>query len=300
MSTNPSPRRRIAILGAGRIGSALAFQLARTGGHAVTVIARRGSERLRQLERDKGVATVQGERAEVGIADQLDEQAPYDLVIVTLLAHQATPLLPALRRSVAKEILFMFNTFDPQAMGDAVGAERCAFGMPFLQADYDSEGRLNAVLGAAGQKSLLSRQSLVDLFNAAGAPAALERDMTLWLRCHAPLCVAFQSVCGAGQRRGGGCSWGEARVVARGVKAAFALIRALGHPVYPASKAWLSRSPVWLFAGLLWGISRNRPFRELLATGRLEGRALTDAMLAAAATASPTVQVARIEAMRPL
>lgn len=300
MTPDPSPRRRIAILGAGRIGSALGFQLARTGGHDVTVVARRGSDRLRRLEGDKGIVSVTGERAEVRILDQLDEQAPYDLIIVTLLAHQAAPLLPSLRRSAAKEILLMFNSFDPEAMGDAVGVERCAFGMPFLQADYDGEGRLKAVIGAAGQKSLLSRQSLVDLFNAAGAPAVFERDMPLWLRCHAPLCIAFQSVCTAGERRGGGCSWGEARVAARGVHAAFALIRALGRPVYPTAKAWLSRSPVWLVAGLFWGVSRNRPFRELLATGRLEGRALTDAMLAAAATAAPAVPVARIEAMRPL
>jgi 2-dehydropantoate 2-reductase len=33
----------IAIVGAGRIGSAFAFQLARTGNHDVTVVARPGS-----------------------------------------------------------------------------------------------------------------------------------------------------------------------------------------------------------------------------------------------------------------
>jgi len=123
--------------------------------------------------------------------------------------------------------------------------------------------------------------------------------MALWLRCHAPLCVAFQSACGAGFRRGGGCSWGEAGVVARGAMEAFALIRALGHPLYPASKVWLGRMPVWLVAGLVWSVTRNRSFRELLATGRLEGQALTDAMLAAAASVTPPVRMARIAAMRP-
>jgi 2-dehydropantoate 2-reductase len=48
----PSTPLRIAILGGGKIGSAFAFQLARTGGHDVTVIARPGSVRLAQLERD--------------------------------------------------------------------------------------------------------------------------------------------------------------------------------------------------------------------------------------------------------
>ena len=300
MPIHATQRRSIAILGAGRIGSALAFQLTRIGGHAVTVVARSGSVRLQQLERDRGVVSVQGERADVGIVTHFDEQAPYDLVIVTVLAHQAVPLLPALQRSAAKEILFMFNTFDPETLSDAIGVGRCTFGMPFLQADYDGEGRLAATIGAAGQKSLLGRQSLVDLFSAAGVPAAFEGDMPLWLRCHTPLCVAFQSVCSAGERRRGGCNWSEARAVAGGVKAAFALIRALGYRLYPTSKARLSRAPVWLLAGLLWGISRYRPFRELLASGRLEGRALTDAMLSAATGSKPVVRVARIAAMRPL
>jgi 2-dehydropantoate 2-reductase len=300
MPSKAPSQKSIAILGAGRIGSTLGFQLARIGGHAVTLIARTGSVRLEQLKRDGGIVTVKGERADVGIADRFDEQAPYDLVIVTLLAHQAAPLLPNLQRSAAKEILFMFNMFDPEAISSAVGAERCTFGMPFLQADYDGNGRLVATIGAAGQKSLIGRQSLVDLFRAAGLPAAFESDMPLWLRCHAPLCVAFQSACCAGENRRGGCSWGEARVVARGVKAAFDLIRAMGYSTYPASKTMLSRAPIWLVAGLFWAVTRNRSFRELLATGRLEACALIDSMLSAATGSTRGVQIARIEAMRPL
>ena len=78
---------RIAVLGAGKIGSAFAFQLARTGGHDVTVIARPGSVRLGQLERDNAIIDIKGERASVGVSSELDEQVLYDLVIVTLLAH---------------------------------------------------------------------------------------------------------------------------------------------------------------------------------------------------------------------
>jgi 2-dehydropantoate 2-reductase len=202
--------------------------------------------------------------------------------------------------SSAEEILFMFNTFDPEALSDAVGVGRCAFGMPFLQADYDGEGRLAATIGAAGQKSLLGRQSLVELFSAAGVPAVFDGGIPLWLRCHAPLCVAFQSVSSAGERRGGGCSWSEAWTVAGGVKEAFALIRALSYRIYPKSKARLSSAPVWLLAGLLWAISRHRPFRDLLASGKLEGRALTDAMLSAATGSKQVVRIARIAAMRPI
>ena len=56
---------RIAVLGVGKIGSAFAFQLVRTGGHDVTVIARQDSVRLAQLERDRAIVDTKGERASV-------------------------------------------------------------------------------------------------------------------------------------------------------------------------------------------------------------------------------------------
>ena len=161
---------RVAVLGTGKIGSTFAFQLARAGRHDVTVIARPGSTRLRQLDRDGAIVDFRGERAAVTIASALDEQTPYDLVVVTLLAHQADPLLPALARSAAGCILFMFNTFHPERLEQAI---------------------------------------------------------------------------------------------------------------------------------LLWSVSRVRPFRELLATGQTECEALVDAMVAAAAMATPAILVSEIQAMRP-
>ena len=290
---------RIAVVGAGSIGSAYAFQLARAGKHEVTAIARPGSPRLAQLERDRGIVDVKGERAEVRFRDALDEETPYDLVIVTLLAHQVDAVLPALQRSKAKSIQFMFNNFTPERLRDAVGAERCAFGMPFIQAHLDDDGKLKATIGAGGQKSLMSDPRWVEVFHGAGIPAALEPDMILWLRCHTPMCVALESVSVAGVRRGNGASWGEAMVLARGVHESFALVRGLGYPLYPAFKTWLNRCPAWMVASMLWSMSRIRSFRELLATGQNECRALVDTMVAAAPRAKPAVDVAKIEAMKP-
>jgi 2-dehydropantoate 2-reductase len=290
---------RIAVIGAGRIGSAFAFQLVRTGGHEVTVVARTGSERLQTLLRDQAVIDVKGERADVTVLNALDETTPYDLVIVTLLAHQAEAVLPALQRSAATCIQFMFNTFDPNHLEKTIGVGRCAFGMPFIQSQFNLDGRLDATIGAGGQKTLLSETRWVEVFNAAGLPAAFEPDMKRWLRCHAPLCVAFESVSIAAMKRGGGASWREALTLARGVKASFGLIKALGDDVYPASKRWLDRSPSIAMAAMLWSVSRMRGFRELLATGEAECEALITNMSCFARAVEEPVVVSRILAMSP-
>jgi len=72
----------IAVIGAGKIGSTSAYQLA-LAGHDVTVITRPDSPRLQQLQRDQGIILKKGERAEVGVTDKLDEEAGYHLVAVT-------------------------------------------------------------------------------------------------------------------------------------------------------------------------------------------------------------------------
>ncbi len=294
-----TPPLRIAVIGAGNIGSTFAFQLARTGRHEVTVIARPGSNRLRQLERDGAIVDIRGNTAKVSVESALDEQIPYDLIIVTLMAHQVDQVLPSLQRSAAKSIQFMFNTFDPDRLRRAIGDERCAFGMPFVQAMLDADGRLKATIGAGGQKSIMSERRWVEVFNASGIPAAFEPDMPLWLRCHAPVCVALESVCVAGKRRNGGASWRKAMVLARGVRTCFALVTGLGYTVYPKSKARMAGSPILFIAAFLWIMSRIRSFRDLLATGEAECRALVDAMVAAAPLAKPPVATAEIEAMRP-
>lgn len=59
---NPMPLSplRVAVLGAGSIGSSFAFQLAKVGGHDVTVIARPNSLRLKQLRQEGANFDVKG------------------------------------------------------------------------------------------------------------------------------------------------------------------------------------------------------------------------------------------------
>jgi 2-dehydropantoate 2-reductase len=288
----------IAVVGAGNIGSTFAFQLA-AAGHAVTVVARPGSTRLQQLQRDGAIVRADGTRAPVSVSDQLDPVIPYDVVIVTVTVHQVDAVVPALRDSAAAHIVCMFNQFEPGSLRDRIGAARCDFGMPFVQASLDADGKLHAVIGAGGQKTKFGAQCWVDLFAAAGLPATFEPDMPRWLRCHVPLCVAFESIAVAGVRRDGGASWRDASTIARGVKQSFALIEALGDPLYPAGKARLYASPWWVTAAILWSVSRITSFRTLLAQGEPECGTLVDIMVNAAQQAGAPVDTVKIAAMKP-
>lgn len=142
--------------------------------------------------------------------------------------------------------------------------------MQFFQSVLLPDGRPNASVDSTGQKTIMGQRRWVDVFNAGGLPAVLESDMPLWLRCHVPVCVAFESVSVAGQRRGDGASWREAITLARGVRASFGLIKGLGYELYPNTKRCIAGSPTSLVAAVLWTMSRIRSFRELLATGENE------------------------------
>lgn len=302
MHNSPVPSKpplSIAVIGAGAIGSAFAYCLARAG-HDVTIIARPSSARLGQLRRDGGIVHAREGLAKMRVADLLDEQSSHHLVLVTTLAHQADHVLPALQRSQAQSVQFMFNNFEPERMRDAVGRHRVSFGMPFIQATLDSGGQLNYSANP-GQKTLHGDARWVALFGSAGIPSAFERYMPLWLRCHVPICISMESICVAGQRRGGGASWRESMVVARGMRGGYAVLRSLGYRLYPSTKSVLGSAPTFLLAGMLWLVSRIPSFRALLAGGVHECRALIDVMVAATARAEPAVPAAvtALLAMKP-
>ncbi|MFT9090115.1 MAG: 2-dehydropantoate 2-reductase [Gluconacetobacter sp.] len=287
----------IAILGGGRIGSAFAFHMARKIEHDVTIVARPDSARLAQLQRDGGVITTTGEHVPAIICERLDESIPYDLVLVTVKDYQVRALLPTLKRSAARKIQFMFMTFNPDRLQQAVGSERAALGMPFLRSDFDADGRLRTVVGK--RETLTNDPHWAQIFMAVGLPARHEPQMALWLRCHVPLGVAFESVAVAAEERGKGAPWRRARTLAIGIRACLAMIRGQGYDIYPKDKARLEKLPVFLVAGMLWGLSRVPSFRTLLTTGKTECCALVDDMLASAATPGQSVDLDAIRAIKP-
>ncbi|EHH68353.1 hypothetical protein GMO_11230 [Gluconobacter morbifer G707] len=271
--------------------------MARKMEHEVTIVARPDSARLAQLQRDGGVVTTTGEHVPAIICERLDESIPYDLVLVTVKDYQVRALLPTLKRSAARTVQFMFMTFNPDRLQQDVGPERAALGMPFFQSDFDEDGRLRTVVGK--RETLTDNLHWAQIFRTAGLPARHEPQMALWLRCHVPLGVAFESVAVAAEKRGKGAAWSRARTLAIGIRACFAMIRGQGYDIYPKDKARLEKLPVFVVAGMLWGLSRVPSFRTLLATGETECCALVDDMLASAATLGQSVDLDAVRAMKP-
>ena len=293
--------QKVAVLGMGSVGSTFAFFLSRAG-HDVTGIARPGSSRLQQLQRDQAVvrAGEGGERASVRVADHLDEREAFDLVIVTVLHHQVAAVLPSLQRSAARQVQFMFNCLTPECLSAGFTTQdqpRVSYGMPFVQATMDAQGLLHATV-SSWTKSLMSDPQVVALFNAAGIPSTHEPEMQLWLTCHVPLGAAILSTCSTAQgKRKGGATWAEAMAGARGLHQGFALVKRMGHRLYPSGKANLNATPAWLLASLLWTLTRSTSTRELLASGCMEARALIDAMVEQGRKVNAPTDA--IEAMRP-
>ncbi|WP_437814131.1 ketopantoate reductase family protein [Sorangium sp. So ce1078] len=280
---------RIAIVGPGAIGSTFAYALARAG-HDVTVVAR--GQRLSWLQREGAIVLGSGERAEVKVHDALDASTDWDLVLVTVLAPQVAAVLPALRASAARKVMFMFNTFESIApLREAVGAERFAFGFPGGVFALLVDGRVHPQI-RRGTAS--SDAAWAEVFGDAGIPTVVEADMQSWLRTHAAMVVPLMAIGTIVFARGDGVSWREAAARAAAFEAGLYIVRAVGSRVRPPAIGALARLPRFVLTALLWGLSRTKMLRDLGALGTAEPRMLIDMMRAAApALAAP------LEAIRP-
>jgi 2-dehydropantoate 2-reductase len=280
---------RIAIVGAGAIGSAFAYQLA-TAGHAVTAVAR--GSRLAQLQEDQAIVLVSGERAPLQVAPALDLSVSYDLVLVTVLAPQVAALVPGLARSNARTVMFMFNTFEAlDELRSVVGVQRFAFGFPAGVFSLLRDGKIQRTLRSG---TTCDDATWAEVFTDAGIPTVVEPDMHSWLRTHAALVVPLMAIGVAVQRSGAGITWSEASTYAAAMDAGFGIVRDLGHPLKPESVAQMSRLPRWLVRSLLWALSRTKTLRDLGLLGPSEARMLVDMM----ATAAPG-KMAPLLAIRP-
>lgn len=268
---------KIAILGVGGIGSTFAARLA-DAGHDVTVIVR--NRRLDQVCNDGGIRTPDGVVATT-VAAELPIDVDFDLILVTVLAHQVAPLLPRLTASRSRTVMFMFNTFDSLATLRGAVGERFAFGFPAIAARVDTDGVLHTGIQSRGVLTTLTDARWAEVFTAAGIPAVTTSDMESWLRSHAAAVVPFMITAAEAHRARRGISWSRARELAAAKDEAFALVRELGHDVIPTVHSVVGKVPAVMTAGLLWGASRTPAARATGAAGDAEPRALIDAMVAA-------------------
>lgn len=279
----------IAVVGPGAIGSTFAFHLAQAG-HTVTVVGR--GKRLRQLQQDGAIIRASGERASVAVRAALDPAAPYDLLLVTVLATQVGAVLPAIRECAARRVMFMFNTFEPIApLRDAVGAERFAFGFPAGVFCLLVDGKIQDQVRSG---TTVNDPEWARIFTAAKIPTVVDDDMHSWLRSHAAMVVPLMAIGVETVRRGRGVTWTEARKYTDAAGAGFRLVAALGNSLRPATLRTLAGLPTGLVTGLLWALSRTKLLRDLGRLGATEPRMLIDMMTAAAPG-----QTAELEAIRP-
>ena len=282
---------KIAIIGLGAIGSTFAFHLARAG-HDVTAIAR--NTRLAQLEKERAIVTTAGERAPLTVSAALDTSIAWDLVLVTVLDFQVDALLPVLRESAAKQVMFMFNTFASfDRLRDAVGAQRFAFGFPAILAEL-KDGKLEAHIVRWGMITPVTDPAWAETFSQAGIPTETRTDMPDWLRTHAALVVPVMLAAHQAHVRGRGLSWDESRTLAAGLTEGLDLVRSLGHPLSPPGVAAMARLPAPALTLALWLFSRNPKVDTLGAQGLREARALLEDMISSAPE-----RTSRLQTLRP-
>ncbi|MFT3838255.1 MAG: 2-dehydropantoate 2-reductase N-terminal domain-containing protein [Myxococcaceae bacterium] len=277
---------KIAIIGAGRMGSAFAWYLSRAG-HEVTLVAR--GERLARLQQDGAIVTVEGVSAPVKAASALDPTVEWDGVLVMVLAHQVKPLLPALRESKAKSIVYLFNTVEPlQPLRDAVGAQRVEFGFP-TGFSLLVDGKLKATFSGPGQEVTVSSQAWAETFRAAKLRSVVEPDMESFLRTHAAFVIPLMASGAVVFKRNAGISWSEARTFARVVKEGIAIVTRAGNRLVPSSIAFLLKLPVPVLTLVMFLVNKSQVQKDLGSMGPGEVRELIDGMQALAPGAAPTM-----------
>jgi 2-dehydropantoate 2-reductase len=261
----------IAIYGTGAIGSALAFQLSKAG-HRVTTLAR--GKRLEQLQRTRAIVRVGGDRAPVEPSEKLDRSVPWDLLIVTVLAPQVPAILEDLKASAARQVMFMFNTFESlEPLKQAVGAHRFRFGFPMGIFGYLVEGELRFQVNSG---TTVDDPSWAKVFTEAGVPTVTSDDMQGWLRAHAAMVIPLMAIGVKVLARGSGITWAEARLAAAAFDEGFDAVRAMGHRITPAMVNVFAVLPRFITTPLFWAMSRTNMSRELGKLGDHEFKMLID------------------------
>jgi len=190
------------IYGAGPLGTLYAHRLIQAGTD-VTILAR--GQRYDRIKAH-GLALVDEitgarEESRANIVDELRGEDEYDLVIVLIRKNKLSPVIKILAANARiKNILFMGNNalgFDSYL--DALGEAKLLFGFPGAgggvtehvvhYADREKPGgkRKSVTIGEIDGQTRDRTKAIKSLFETAGIPVDLTRDIDGWLKYHVAL-----------------------------------------------------------------------------------------------------------------
>lgn len=204
---------KILILGAGVIGTTYAWQLSNAGHDVTLFVGKSNQEKIRRDgihircrdERKKNSAPIETTYRPV-VADELNSQDDYDLIIVSVRAHQLEDILPILAESSDKaDILFFCNNWwGEEKIRKFLPAEKYLFGFSRLVGGWRTEGGVECVifdnpelatmLGEQDGQITPRLQKLRDTFEKANLKPVISQDILGWLVIHY---VEFLGVIGA-------------------------------------------------------------------------------------------------------
>jgi 2-dehydropantoate 2-reductase len=262
---------KILVYGAGPLGSLLASRL-HEAGHKVSLLAR--GQRLADL-RQYGIVLVNTETGKEtvsrpDIVERLGPDDAYDLVMVVMRKNRALEILPVLaaNRGTPNVLFLMNNAAGPDALTEALGAERVLMGFP-MAAGYRRGHKVHYLAGGGPDKparipigepdgSIRSRTRVIAavLGTMEGFDAELRADMDAWLKTHVALLMPSLAPAMRAAGRDNAHTRDAIVLAIRSIREGFRVLHQLGYPIVPSS-TWMFRylpEPV-----LVWGFRKQLP-----------------------------------------
>ena len=209
---------KILVLGAGVIGTTYAWQLSGTG-HDVSILVRKSKKE--QIQKDGIRIRYTDERQKKSdllevtyhplVVDEFHVQDNYDLIIVSVRAHQLDELLPSLADGSGKaDILFFGNNWwGEERIRKFLPPEKYLFGFSRLVGGWRTENRFECIffdnpelvtmLGETDGQLTPRLQNLQDVFKKADLRPVISQDILGWLSIHY---VEFLGVVGGIRKAG--------------------------------------------------------------------------------------------------
>jgi len=194
---------KILIVGAGVIGTTYAWKLAKAG-QDVTVLVRK--ENLERIQREGFHIRCKDERQKKtlpmevtyhpSIVSEICEEDNYDLIIVSVRAHQLEDVLPMLAENSGRADLLFFcnNWWGEQKIREFLPTGKYFFGFSRLVGGWRTENQVDCIifdhpelatmLGESNGQVTPRLQNLRDVFENANLKPVLSQDILGWLTIH--------------------------------------------------------------------------------------------------------------------